>query len=88
MDEIRILDIPIANINKVELLQKIDDHFQSPDGNLFFVTANPEIIMMTKSSTSYKEAITSADYILADGIGVYDCVENTGCPSPRKVAWL
>ncbi|MBO1913806.1 glycosyltransferase, partial [Microvirga sp. 3-52] len=69
MDEIEILDIPISNINKAELLKDIDDHFQTPGGNLFFVTANPEIIMLTKSSNSYKEAITSADYVLADGIG-------------------
>jgi N-acetylglucosaminyldiphosphoundecaprenol N-acetyl-beta-D-mannosaminyltransferase len=85
MDEIKILDIPIANINKEELLQKIDDHFQTPDGNLFFVTANPEIIMMTKSSNSYKEAITSADYILADGIGVLIASKILGSPLREKL---
>ena len=85
MNEIKILDIPIANINKLELLKSIDEHFQSPNGNLFFVTANPEIIMMTKSSTSYKEAITSADYILADGIGILIASKILGKPLSEKL---
>ena len=81
MDEIKILDIPISNMNKLELLKNIDEHFQTPDGNLFFVTANPEIIMTAKDSTSYKEAITSADYILPDGIGVMIASKILGYPA-------
>ena len=85
MNEVKILDIPIANITKKELLETIDEHFQAQDGNLFFVTANPEIIMMTKNSTSYKEAVTSADYILADGIGVLIASKILGKPLSEKL---
>ena len=69
-NKIDILDVPITNIRKEELLQQIDHHFQKEDQHLFIVTANPEIIMLTKTSADYKKAITAADYILADGIGV------------------
>lgn len=70
VNHVNILDIPITNIRKEKLLQKIETHFNAPAGNLFIVTANPEIIMLTTESTAYKNAVLSADYVLPDGIGV------------------
>ena len=83
--KIKILDIPITNIRKVELLQQIDQHFQKGDQHLFIVTANPEIIMLTKTSADYKETITAADYILADGIGVIIGSKILGTPLDEKL---
>lgn len=83
--KIDILDVSITNIRKVELLQQIDQHFQKDNQHLFIVTANPEIIMLTKTSVDYKEAITAADYILADGIGVIIGSKILGTPLEEKL---
>lgn len=83
--KIDILDVSITNIQKEELLQQIDQHFQKGDQHLFIVTANPEIIMLTKTSADYKKVITAADYILADGIGVIIGSKILGTPLEEKL---
>jgi len=47
-NNIKILDVPITNIRKEMLLEQVDDHFRELNGNLFIVTANPEIIITAK----------------------------------------
>lgn len=70
VEKINILNIPISNIRKEKFLHKIEEHFKDSTGNLFIVTANPEIIMLTKESKDYQAAVLNADYVLPDGIGV------------------
>jgi N-acetylglucosaminyldiphosphoundecaprenol N-acetyl-beta-D-mannosaminyltransferase len=69
-NRIEILDIPLSNITKKELLEEVQIHFSEQKGNLFIITANPEIIMTAKSSPLYRETLLGADYIVPDGIGV------------------
>ena len=83
--EIKILDTPITNIRKNLLLQKLDEHFRERNGNLFIVTANPEIIMLTTTSDDYKEALATADYIVPDGIGVMIASKILGTPLQEKL---
>lgn len=49
------------------------------------VTANPEIIMMCQSDEYYKKAVSSADYIFADGIGVVWAGRHSGHVVPERV---
>lgn len=67
---INILDIPLSNITKSDLLEILNGHFANTQKSLFIVTANPEIIMAARTSTAYSEVLKTADYILPDGIGV------------------
>lgn len=82
---IKILDIPIMSIRKETLLQRIDNHFREQNGNLFIVTANPEIIIAAKKTSSYKDALATADYILPDGIGVMIAAKILGTPLQQKL---
>lgn len=85
LSKINILDIPITNIRKIELLRQVDEHFREQNSNLFIVTANPEIIMLAKTSADYKETLSTADYILPDGIGVIIASKILGTPLQEKL---
>ncbi|MBM7543079.1 WecB/TagA/CpsF family glycosyltransferase [Amphibacillus cookii] len=69
-EQVEIMDIPFINKTKEELLN--EDLYRNIDSGKkqFIVTANPEIVMLTKANKRYKDAVLSADYIVADGIGV------------------
>ena len=82
---IKILDISITSIRKETLLQQIDNHFREQNGNLFIVTANPEIIITAKKTPSYKDVLATADYILPDGIGVMIAAKILGTPLQQKL---
>lgn len=82
---INLLTIPMANIKKEDLLNQINQHFQIGDASLFIVTANPEIIMLAQTSPKYKEAITAADYIVADGIGIMIAAKILKTPLAEKL---
>lgn len=82
---IKILDIPITNINKKTLMEKINDNFREQKGNLFIVTANPEIIITAKKTPAYKAALLAADYIVPDGIGVMIAAKILRTPLLQKL---
>ena len=82
---IKILDIPITSIRKETLLQQIDNHFREQNGNLFIVTANPEIIIAAKKTPSYKDTLATADFILPDGIGVMIAAKILGTSLQQKL---
>lgn len=67
---INILDVPLSNITKPEIVEILNGHFTNSENSLFIVTANPEIIMSARTSTAYLKVLNTADYILPDGIGV------------------
>jgi len=84
-NNIKILDVPITNIRKEMLLEQVDDHFRELNGNLFIVTANPEIIITAKNTPSYKEVLATADYVVPDGIGVMIAAKILGTPLEQKL---
>ena len=67
--KVSILGIPFVNTTETAfqnvLHEKIDQRV-----NTFVVTANPEIVMYAKEHPAYQKLITSANYIVADGIGI------------------
>ena len=68
--KVLILDMPIDNMSKTNLLNIVDNELEQREKNLFIVTANPEIIMSAKKSPSYRDSILQADFIVPDGSGV------------------
>jgi len=69
-EKVMILDMPIDNISKYNLLDIVDKELELQEKNLFIVTANPEIIMSAKKSSSYRDSVLQADFIVPDGSGV------------------
>lgn len=68
--QVTIVDIPIDNLSKNRLLKKVYMDLERKQKNCLIVTANPEIIMQTQKTPSYKEAVMTADYIIPDGYGI------------------
>ena len=64
---VNIMGIPFNNFSKQNLLDKLSDPEMTKG---FIVTANPEIVMATRNNEDYKNCVLSADYMIADGIGV------------------
>ncbi|WP_276649049.1 WecB/TagA/CpsF family glycosyltransferase [Globicatella sulfidifaciens] len=64
---VSIMGIPFNNLSKQKLIDKL---FNQEMTKGFIVTANPEIVMETRSNEDYKNCILKADYVIADGIGV------------------
>ncbi|RNF39484.1 WecB/TagA/CpsF family glycosyltransferase [Planococcus salinus] len=67
---VTIVDIPIDNLFKSQLVSAVYTRLEKQQKNTFIVTANPEIIMAAKRNDSYQQAILQADYIIPDGTGV------------------
>src|SRR5699024_4505015 len=80
-----ILSIPVAQVTRAEILQTITQHLKTSDEQLFIVTANPEIIMLTKGQAAYKNAVLQADFVLPDGIGVIVGAKMLNEPLPEKI---
>lgn len=66
---VTILGIPFINTTKHQF-EKIIHERISNHKNTFVVTANPEIVMYANDHQDYAALIKSADYIIADGIGI------------------
>jgi len=64
---VNIMGIPFDNLTKQDLIDKLSDPEMTKG---FIVTANPEIVMATRNNDDYKKSVLSADYVIADGIGV------------------
>ncbi|MFJ9463504.1 WecB/TagA/CpsF family glycosyltransferase [Viridibacillus arvi] len=81
MKKIDILSIPIADTTKKEFVNTVTKH----DGQVWIVTANPEIIMLAKELPSYEKLLHTADYVVADGIGVVIGSKMLGQPLKERI---
>ncbi|WP_369405029.1 hypothetical protein [Piscibacillus salipiscarius] len=65
---INILDVEFIHTTRKQLINQTINHYgQKP---IFLVTANPEIVMHAQESQHYNQILKSADYVIADGIGI------------------
>lgn len=80
-----ILDIPVDNLSKPQLLDLIYARLEKQRKNTFIVTANPEIIMATKKNAAYQQAILQADFVIPDGTGVMKASNMLGQPLTEKI---
>ncbi|WP_239255177.1 WecB/TagA/CpsF family glycosyltransferase [Listeria ilorinensis] len=79
-----VLDIPFYNISQAAFIEEL--LFCAEQGKKkFVVTANPEIVMNAKADPHFKQVVTSADYIVPDGIGIVMAAEKIGTPLKERV---
>ncbi|MDF2556951.1 MAG: acetylglucosaminyldiphospho-UDP acetyl-beta-D-mannosaminyltransferase [Bacillales bacterium] len=64
-----ILGIQFNNFSRKEIMGILRSRIHEKK-KTFIVTANPEICLHASLNPDYKEAISTADYIMPDGIGV------------------
>ena len=66
---VNILGINFLSITNKQFVDQL-----KTDSNLhlnrFVVTANPEIVLAARKDKEYASIINSADYVVADGIGI------------------
>jgi N-acetylglucosaminyldiphosphoundecaprenol N-acetyl-beta-D-mannosaminyltransferase len=73
--------------NKQSFVELLDNHL-SKEEKKFIVTANPEILMHTHWDSAYKTAISSANYVVADGIGVVKAMDLMKEPVDERVTGI
>jgi len=65
-----ILGVEFSDINFPQVLEYTEEKLEKNDKNLYFVTPNPEILVLSVRDDRYKKVLNLADLALADGIGV------------------
>ncbi|MED4014525.1 WecB/TagA/CpsF family glycosyltransferase [Sutcliffiella cohnii] len=69
IDKIRLFDVDFVNSKFSEFAKVMEKHVLQKD-KAYVVTGNPQIMVETFKSKSYKGCIEDATYVTADGIGV------------------
>lgn len=83
-EKVTILGIPFINITLEKMIARLDEHI-TQNNKAFVVTANPEIVLAANEDESYKQAISKANYVTADGIGIVKAANLLGTPLPGRV---
>jgi len=85
-ETVSIMDIDfLKTTQKIFLQNKLLPNLKNKE-KCFVVTANPEIVMKTREDAEYKRIVQSADYVIADGIGIVKAASWKGDPLPERVA--
>ncbi|MCY9807115.1 WecB/TagA/CpsF family glycosyltransferase [Lentilactobacillus senioris] len=81
---VSILNIPFDVTTLSEFTSKLHTKINNHQ-NTFVVTANPEIVMYANQHPEYRKTISSADAIVADGIGIIIGAKMLDTPLPERV---
>ncbi|MFH0852892.1 MAG: WecB/TagA/CpsF family glycosyltransferase [bacterium] len=84
--KIKILNIPIDNLSHQELKRSISE--SKIKKCQMIVTVNPEIIMETRASESYRKIIQNADLCIPDGTGIILAARYLGTPLKKRITGL
>ena len=84
-NKIKVLNVRFDDTTKKEILDILEENIIK-EQKTFLVTANPEIVMYAYNDFSYSSIIKSADYTIADGIGVILGSKILGTPLPERIA--
>lgn len=84
LKKVEILNIELDNYTKKELLTDLQGSIKMRTKK-FLVTANPEIVMMANHNPTFQRAIQSADYVIADGIGLIMGSKILGYPLEERI---
>lgn len=82
---VTLMDIEFINISRYSLLKKIVYPAIEENKKCFIVTANPEVVIETRDDPDFKAIVQSADYVVADGIGVVNASKFKGTPLKERV---
>ncbi len=66
---VTILDVKISNLNKTDILDRIQSLF-SASKQVLVVTPNPEMLVLASKNLEFRDLLNSADIALADGFGL------------------
>ncbi|MFB1052153.1 WecB/TagA/CpsF family glycosyltransferase [Paraliobacillus sp. JSM ZJ581] len=84
-NHVNIMDVSFLNIEREKLYQEIIYPSLEKQGKQFFVTANPEIVMLANEEPSYKAIVKQADYVLPDGAGIVIGSKILGDPVVERI---
>lgn len=65
-----MLGVGITNASKKEILEYIVKNLQNFKKKLYFVTPNPEFLVLANRNDVFKNILNRADLALADGVGI------------------
>lgn len=69
-EKIKLLKIGFNDINYSQVLEYSLENIKNFSRNLFFVTPNPELLVIAQKQNSFADVLNSADLALPDGIGI------------------
>jgi N-acetylglucosaminyldiphosphoundecaprenol N-acetyl-beta-D-mannosaminyltransferase len=79
------MGIPFNKLTQKELLQSHLYPRINANQRTYIVTANPEIVMQTRTNATYSASVKKADYIIPDGAGVVIASKILGNPIEERV---
>lgn len=80
MNKKNILGVGITNASKKEILEYIVKNLDFFKKKRYFVTPNPEFLVLANKNIDFKNVLNNADLALADGIGVMMAARILGKP--------
>ncbi|GEN58055.1 acetylglucosaminyldiphosphoundecaprenol acetyl-beta-D-mannosaminyltransferase [Halolactibacillus alkaliphilus] len=86
MKEVNILNVNILCVTKEVFLEKIIYPRLKFQQLTHIVTANPEVIVKAYEDEQYFQSINTADFVIADGIGVVKGARILGGNIPERIA--
>lgn len=85
---VTVMDIDFYNTTMAAFLRHIVYPDLANEDKCFIVTANPEIVIETRDHPDFKQVVQSADYVLADGVGIVNAAMLLGRPLPERVSGI
>ena len=84
MDKINVLGVSFDNVTPVQAVSAA----LAADNSAFVVTPNPEIVWLARTNSELREAISNAELVLADGIGIIYGAKILGTPLVGRVTGM
>ncbi|OGH24452.1 MAG: hypothetical protein A3B47_01645 [Candidatus Levybacteria bacterium RIFCSPLOWO2_01_FULL_39_24] len=81
-----ILGVGITDATKEEILEYIVKNLENFHKKLYFVTPNPEFLVLASKNPAFKNILNKADLASADGIGVIIAAKILGKPLKERFA--
>ena len=85
LNYVRLMDVPFLSTTMTHLIKLLDERLEKKE-KTFIVTANPEIIMATKSDEAYFQTLQEANFVIPDGIGIVLGARLLGTPIVERLA--
>jgi len=84
MDKVSLLSVPFDPLTNTAVLARLSDCL-AEDTNRLVVTPNPECLMRARRDAAFLRILQTADFVLADGIGILMAAKWLGLPIPERV---
>ncbi|GAB4073146.1 WecB/TagA/CpsF family glycosyltransferase [Barrientosiimonas marina] len=85
-DSVTIMDITFRNTTQQAFVNDYVEPRLLAEQPYYIVTANPEIVMKTRSDSRYKQSVQQADVIVPDGAGILLAAKIMKQPLEERVA--